>query len=631
MSNDTPEPAKSGYTSADLQHLSDLEHVRERPGMYIADTTVRGLHHLVWEVVDNSIDECLAGHAKFVSVTINNDGSVTVQDDGRGIPVDIHKQLTEQMDREVSTLEGVMTVLKFGGKFDKGAYKISGGLHGVGVTVVNFLSEWCAVEVSRDGHVFQQEYERGVPTGPVNRVGKTDKQGTKTTFKPDAQIFPVTKFDYNTIHKRLQDLAFLNSGVRIKVRDERSGEAAEFYHERGIIEFVEYLNRSSDPLHSEVIFLRGEQEGIGYEVAVQYTAELTETVHSYVNNINTQEGGTHVSGFRTALTRSLNNYAKKNNLFPKELNVTGEDFREGLTAVISMRVPEPQFEGQTKTKLGNNEVEGIVNSAFGEYLKTYLEENPGPAKVVVRKGIQAAEAREAARKAREQVRRKSVLGGAGLPGKLRDCLSNDVDKCELYLVEGDSAGGSAEGGRLKEFQAILPLRGKIINAYKAREDKVLANEEVQSIIGAIRIGVGGDQDLSKRRYGKIIIMTDADVDGSHIRTLLLCFFYRQMSQLIEKGHVYVAQPPLFRVKVKKDTYYVQTEEEMKRQLMDRGMEDVALITEDGRTIDGETIRRLCNTLASMEDAIMALERRGINLRTHAQRIQVETGRLPVFH
>jgi DNA gyrase subunit B len=504
-------------------------------------------------------------------------------------------------------------------------------LHGVGVTVVNFLSEWCAVEVSRDGHVFQQDYERGVPTGPVNRVGKTDNQGTKTTFKPDAQIFPVTKFDYNTIHKRLQDLAFLNSGVRIKVRDERSGEADEFYYERGIIEFVEYLNRSTDGLHPEVIFIRGEQDGVGYEVAVQYTTELTETVHSYVNNINTQEGGTHVSGFRTALTRSLNNYAKKNNLFPKDMNVTGEDFREGLTAVISMRVPEPQFEGQTKTKLGNTEVEGIVNSAFGEYLKTYLEENPGPSKTIIRKGIQAAEAREAARKAREQVRRKSVLGGAGLPGKLRDCLSNDVDKCELYLVEGDSAGGSAEGGRLKEFQAILPLRGKIINAYKAREDKVLANEEVQSIIGAIRIGVGSDQDLSKLRYGKVIIMTDADVDGSHIRTLLLCFFYRQMSQLIEKGHVYVAQPPLFRVKSKKETYYVQTEEEMKRQLLQRGMEDVALITEDGRTLEGETIRRLCTTLASMEDAITALERRGINLRTHAQRVQVETGRLPVFN
>jgi DNA gyrase subunit B len=631
MSDETPKPTKTDYTSTDLQHLSDLEHVRERPGMYIADTTIRGLHHLVWEVVDNSIDECLAGHAKFVSVTINNDGSVTVKDDGRGIPVDRHKQLSEQMDREISTLEGVMTVLKFGGKFDKGAYKISGGLHGVGVTVVNFLSEWCAVEVSRDGHVFQQDYERGVPTGPVNRVGKTDNQGTKTTFKPDAQIFPVTKFDYNTIHKRLQDLAFLNSGVRIKVRDERSGEADEFYYERGIIEFVEYLNRSTDGLHPEVIFIRGEQDGVGYEVAVQYTTELTETVHSYVNNINTQEGGTHVSGFRTALTRSLNNYAKKNNLFPKDMNVTGEDFREGLTAVISMRVPEPQFEGQTKTKLGNTEVEGIVNSAFGEYLKTYLEENPGPSKTIIRKGIQAAEAREAARKAREQVRRKSVLGGAGLPGKLRDCLSNDVDKCELYLVEGDSAGGSAEGGRLKEFQAILPLRGKIINAYKAREDKVLANEEVQSIIGAIRIGVGSDQDLSKLRYGKVIIMTDADVDGSHIRTLLLCFFYRQMSQLIEKGHVYVAQPPLFRVKSKKETYYVQTEEEMKRQLLQRGMEDVALITEDGRTLEGETIRRLCTTLASMEDAITALERRGINLRTHAQRVQVETGRLPVFN
>jgi DNA gyrase subunit B len=631
MSDETPKPTKTDYTSTDLQHLSDLEHVRERPGMYIADTTIRGLHHLVWEVVDNSIDECLAGYAKFVSVTINNDGSVTVKDDGRGIPVDRHKQLSEQMDREISTLEGVMTVLKFGGKFDKGAYKISGGLHGVGVTVVNFLSEWCAVEVSRDGHVFQQDYERGVPTGPVNRVGKTDNQGTKTTFKPDAQIFPVTKFDYNTIHKRLQDLAFLNSGVRIKVRDERSGEADEFYYERGIIEFVEYLNRSTDSLHPEVIFIRGEHDGVGYEVAVQYTTELTETVHSYVNNINTQEGGTHVSGFRTALTRSLNNYAKKNNLFPKDMNVTGEDFREGLTAVISMRVPEPQFEGQTKTKLGNTEVEGIVNSAFGEYLKTYLEENPGPSKTIIRKGIQAAEAREAARKAREQVRRKSVLGGAGLPGKLRDCLSNDVDKCELYLVEGDSAGGSAEGGRLKEFQAILPLRGKIINAYKAREDKVLANEEVQSIIGAIRIGVGSDQDLSKLRYGKVIIMTDADVDGSHIRTLLLCFFYRQMSQLIEKGHVYVAQPPLFRVKSKKETYYVQTEEEMKRQLLQRGMEDVSLITEDGRTLEGETIRRLCTTLASMEDAITALERRGINLRTHAQRVQVETGRLPVFN
>ncbi len=623
--------AKSNYTGEDLQHLSDLEHVRERPSMYIGDTTVRGLHHLVNEVVDNSIDEAMAGFATQVKVTINNDGSVTVQDDGRGIPTDVHKQLSEQMDREVTTLEGVMTVLKFGGKFEKGAYVTSGGLHGVGVTVVNFLSEWANVEVCRDGHVYQQEYERGVPTGPVTRVGKTDKRGTKTTFKPDGQIFPVTKFDYNFLYKRLQELAFLNRGVRIICRDERTNENDEFYYERGIIEFVEHINRSSDAIHSEVIYVRGEQEGHEYEIALQYTSELTETVHSYVNNINTQEGGTHVSGFRTALTRCLNNYGKKNNLFPKDLTITGEDFREGLTAVISMRVPEPQFEGQTKTKLGNNDVEGIVNSAFGDFLKTYLEENPNTAKVIFRKGIQAAEAREAARKAREQVRRKSALGGGGLPGKLRDCLSNDMEKCELYLVEGDSAGGSAEGGRLKEFQAILPLRGKIINAYKAREDKVLANEEVQSIISAIRIGVGGDQDISKRRYNKIIIMTDADVDGSHIRTLLLCFFYRQMNQLIEGGHIYVAQPPLFRIKTKKETYYVQTEEEWKTQLLARGLEDAVLIMSDGRRIEGEDMAKLCRTLASMEDAILALERRGINLKTHAQRMQVETGRLPIYH
>ncbi|MEQ1905591.1 MAG: DNA gyrase subunit B [Pirellulaceae bacterium] len=623
--------ANSEYTGEDIQHLSDLEHVRERPSMYIGDTTIRGLHHLVYEVVDNSIDEAMANFATNVKVVINNDGSVTVHDDGRGIPVDVHKQLSEEMDREVTTLEGVMTVLKFGGKFEKGAYQTSGGLHGVGVTVVNFLSEWCNVEVCRDGHVYQQEYERGVPTGPVSRVGKTEHRGTKTTFKPDGQIFPVTKFEYSTLHKRLQELAFLNSGVRIIFRDERSNEGAEFFYERGIIEFVEHINRSSDPSHPDVIHVKAEQDGHEFEIALQYTNELTETVHSYVNNINTHEGGTHVSGFRTALTRTLNNYGKKNNLFPKDLALTGEDFREGLSAVISMRVPEPQFEGQTKTKLGNNDVEGIVNSAFGEFLKNYLEENPNTGKTIFRKGIQAAEAREAARKAREQVRRKSVLGGGGLPGKLRDCLSSDMQKCELYLVEGDSAGGSAEGGRLKEFQAILPLRGKIINAYKAREDKVLANEEVQSIISAIRIGVGGDQNLEKRRYNKIIIMTDADVDGSHIRTLLLCFFYRQMHQLILGGHVYVAQPPLFRIKTKKETYYVQTEEEWKNQLLARGQEDAVLERKDGMRVDGENMNKLCRTLSSMEDAILALERRGINLKTHAERMHVESGRLPIYH
>lgn len=623
--------AKEEYRGDDLQRLSDLEHVRERPSMYIGDTTARGLHHLVYEVVDNSIDEAMAGFATKIVVTINNDGSVTVQDDGRGIPVDIHKQLSEQEDREITTLEGVMTFLKFGGKFEKGAYQTSGGLHGVGVTVVNFLSEWCEVEVYRDGFVYQQEYERGVPTGPVTKVGKTDLRGTKTTFKPDPQIFQTTKFEYSILWKRLQELAFLNSGVRIIFRDERTGDGDEFFYERGIIEYVEYINRASDALHPDVIYTQGEQDGVGFEIALQYTTDISENVHSYVNNIHTHEGGTHVSGFRTALTRSLNTYGKKNNLFPKDINVTGEDFREGLTAIISLKVPEPQFEGQTKTKLGNNEVEGIVNSNFGDFFRTFLEENPTVAKTIVRKGIQAAEAREAARKAREQVRRKSALGGGGLPGKLRDCLSSDVEKCELYLVEGDSAGGSAEGGRLKEFQAILPLRGKIINAYKAREDKVLANEEVQSIISAIRVGIGEDQDLSKRRYDKIIIMTDADIDGSHIRTLLLCFFYRQMYRLFEAGKIYVAQPPLFRVKHKKETYYVQTEEEMRQRLMERGLEGAQLITPDGRTIEGEDMVKICRTLTHIEEAIMALERRGVNLKTHATRMNLQTGRLPIFN
>ena len=621
---------KADYQSGDLQHLSDLEHVRERPGMYIGDTTARGLHHLVYEVVDNSIDEAMAGYASRVKVIINNDNSVTVEDDGRGIPIDRHDQLSEEMDREVSTLEGVMTVLKFGGKFEKGAYQTSGGLHGVGVTVVNFLSEWSEVEVSREGGVYQQEYERGVPTGPVSRIGSSDRVGTKTTFKPDGKIFQTTKFDYGILHKRLQELAFLNSGVRIVFKDERNGEGDEFFYERGIIEFVEHLNRSSDAIHKEVIYCQGEQDGIGYDLALQYSTDLTENIRTYANNIHTHEGGTHLSGFRSALTRCLNSYGKQNNMF-KNISVTGEDFREGLTLVISVRVPHPQFEGQTKTKLGNSEVESIVQSVTNEFLTKYLEENPGTAKIIVRKGIQAAEAREAAKKARELVRRKSALCGSGLPGKLRDCLSNEMERCELYLVEGDSAGGSAEGGRLRDFQAILPLRGKIINAYKAREDKVLANEEVQSMINAIRCGVGADQDLSKRRYNKIIIMTDADVDGSHIRTLLLCFFYRQMYHLIASGHVYVAQPPLFRVKSKKETYYVQTEEEMKNQLLQRGLGDSVFDPRDGRLVEGEAMATLCRTLAVIEEAILALERRGISLRAHSERMNFETGRLPVYH
>ena len=619
-----PRKGSEDYGAKDLEHLSDLEHVRERPSMYIGDTTLRGLHHLVYEVVDNSVDESLAGYAKLVGVSVNIDGSVTVEDDGRGIPVEIHPDLG------FSTLQGVMTVLKFGGKFSKGAYQTSGGLHGVGVTVVNFLSEWCNVEVYRDGHVYQQEYERGVPKSEVRRVGKTDKRGTRTTFKPDSQIFPNTKFIHSTLQKRLQELAFLNAGLRIRFKDERGGESDEFHYERGLIQFVEHLNRASEPAHKEVLHFSGDFEGVGVELAVQYSSEYTENFHSYVNNINTTEGGTHVSGFRAALTRTLNSYGKKEQLF-KDLTPSGDDFREGLTAVLSVRVPEPQFEGQTKTKLGNGEVEGIVNSALGDFFSKYLEEHPSVAKTIIKKGILAAEARESARKARDLVReRKGALSGYGLPGKLRDCSSRDVERCELYLIEGDSAGGTAEGGRLREYQAILPLRGKIINAYKSREDKVLANEEIRSMISAIGSGIGPEQDLSKRRYNKVVIMTDADVDGSHIRTLLLTFFYRQMFQLVANGHVYVAQPPLFRVQSKQNTYYVQTDEEMKRQLMELGLGD-SVLDDDGRTIQGDELKKLCVVLGDLEEPLYALERRGVNLAAHAMRYEPVSGMLPIFH
>jgi len=525
-----------------------------------------------------------------------------------------------------------MTVLKFGGKFEKNAYKTSGGLHGVGVTVVNFLSEWCEVEVSRDGKVWTQSYEQGVATGPVREAGITTKRGTKTTFKPDGMIFPNTKYTYDILAKRLQELAFLNSGVRIRVKDARNDQADEFFYKRGIVEFVEHLNRASEVVHKDVILIEGTKEEIAFSIALQYSEEYTENLHSYVNNIHTIEGGTHVSGFRAALTRTLNAYGKKENLF-KDLTPTGDDFREGLTCVISIRVGTPQFEGQTKTKLGNSEVEGIINSAVGDGLAKYLEENPKNARLLAKKGLLAAEAREAAKKAKDALRkRKDVLGGGGLPGKLRDCISNKMEECELYLVEGDSAGGSAEGGRFRDTQAILPLRGKIINAYKSREDKVLANEEVMSMIQAIGCGIGLDQDVAKRRYNRIIIMTDADIDGSHIRTLLLCFFYRQMYQLVAGGNVYLAQPPLFRVvRGKKERYYVQTEEEMKHQLLERGLNDSYFVGDDNRKIEGAEMRKLCATLAAMEDAMLALERRGISLRVHTERMEMETGRLPVFH
>jgi DNA gyrase subunit B len=631
MAETERETVEGAYGADQMKYLSDLEHVRQRIGLYIGDNGPRGLHHLVSELVDNAIDEAMAGHAKEVTVTINVDGSVVVADDGRGIPVERHPQLSEKLGHDISTLEAVMTVLKFGGKFDKQAYKTSGGLHGMGSKVVNFLSEWCEVEVRREGHVYQQEYTRGRPNGPVHRLGRAEKTGTKITFKPDSQVFPSTKFEYNVLHRRLQELAFLNKGVKIVFRDDRTGDGETMQYDRGLLQFVEYLNRATDAAHADIIYIHKTQDEIEIEVAFQYTTEFTENLHCYANNINTPDGGTHSSGFRTALTRTLNAYGKKNDIF-KDVAPTGDDFREGLTAIVSVRVPEPTFESQSKFKLLNPEVEGIVNSAVGDFLTSYLEENPKIAKIIASKAVLAAEAREAARKAKALLReRKGALSGGGLPGKLRDCTSRDVARCELYLVEGDSAGGSAEGGRLREYQAILPLRGKIINAYKSRDDKVLANEEVRSMISAIGSGIGDDADLAKRRYNKIVIMTDADVDGSHIRTLLLTFFYRQMYQLVAAGHVYVAQPPLFRVKSKKTTYYVQTEEEMKTQLLEQGLGEGIFDPGDGRKIQGADMEKLCRALAALEDALIALERRGISLREHAKRQDAATGKLPIYH
>ena len=624
-------PGGDEYDADKFKKLSDREHVRLRYGMYIGDSSVQGLHHLVYELVNNSIDEVMAGHAQKIWVTINNDGSCTVEDDGRGIPVERHEQTSQEKGRDVPTLEAVMTNLNMGAKFDHRSYKTSGGLHGIGLKAVNFLSNWCEAQVCRGGAVYQQEFEAGTPQGPLKKIGSTTKRGTKITFKPDPTIFSTTKFLYDLLQKRLRELAFLNSGVRIIFKDERTGETEEFHFERGLIEFVEYLNRASESIHQDVIYLKTEAEGVQIEIALQYANEYTENLHAYVNNIHTPDGGTHVIGLRTALTRSLNNYGKKEELF-KDLVPSGEDFREGLTAIVAVRVAEPQFQAQTKNRLNNPEVEGIVNTAFGEFFGKYLEENPKTAKAILKKGLLAAEAREAARKAKEVLRnRKGVLGSGSLPGKLRDCLSKNMEECELYLVEGDSAGGSAEGGRLREYQAILPLRGKIINAYKSREDKVLDNAEVQAMIQAIGTGIGADQDLGKLRYNKIIIMTDADVDGSHIRTLLLCFFYRQMYQLVAEKHVYVAQPPLFRViKGKAKPYYVQTDEEMKAQLMERGITDSELILEGGQEITGAKMQKLATTLAGMEDALLALERRGISLKSHAERKDA-AGKLPVFH
>jgi DNA gyrase subunit B len=546
------------YSAEDIQVLKGLDAVRRRPAMYIGDTGVRGLHHLVNEVVDNSVDEALAGFCKNIEVTINKDGSVTVLDDGRGIPIDIHP--TEKR----SALEVVMTMLHAGGKFDRASYKVSGGLHGVGVSVVNALSELLEVESYREGKIFYQKYKRGEPVEEVKPIGKTSKTGTKTTFVPDREIFKNRIFKFDTLAERMRELAYLNKEITIKIRDARDGEEATFHFDGGIIEFVKYIDAARPALHKEPIYVAGERDDTPVEIAFQYTDSYTENIFSYVNDINTHEGGTHLIGFKAALTRTLHNYAQKNGLIKSDkIQLTGDDFREGVTAVISVMVREPQFEGQTKTKLGNSEVKSIVETVLGDGLSAYLEQNPSVAKKIVEKCLRSAEAREAARKAREIVRRKSALESSTLPGKLADCSINDPDHCEIFLVEGDSAGGSAKQGRDRSFQAILPLRGKILNVEKAPMNKILGSEEIKAIVQALGAGIGSseDFDIAKVRYGKTILMCDADVDGSHIRTLLLTFFYRHMQELIEAGHVYIAQPPLFKVKKGKTELYAYDEDE----------------------------------------------------------------------
>ncbi len=559
----------SNYVASNIQILEGLEAVRKRPAMYIGDVGVRGLHHLVYEVVDNAIDEAMADYCDRIAVTINEDGSITVEDNGRGIPVDEHP--TEKR----SALEVVMTTLHAGGKFDKSTYKVSGGLHGVGVSCVNALSCKLIATVKRDGYVWRQTYAYGKPTSPVERVRpmrEDEETGTIVQFWPDPTIFKTVEFRFDTLAERLRELAYLNRGVRISIEDRREEDEAlryeAYYFEGGLVEFVQYLDETRTPIHDSVIYIAGEADDVVVEVALRYNDGYAENVLSFVNNINTHEGGTHVAGFRTALTRTLKTYAEKNNLlknFKGELS--GEDFREGLTAVIAVKVPEPQFEGQTKTKLGNSEVQGIVAGIVSEHLSRWLEDHPREARRILDKVILAAQARVAARKARELVQRKNALNGSSLPGKLADCASRDPSKCELFLVEGDSAGGSAKQARNREFQAILPLRGKILNVEKARLDKILENEEIRNIVTALGTGLATteeDFDLSKLRYHRIIIMTDADVDGAHIRTLLLTFFYRQLRPLVEGGHVYIALPPLYRVKVGKTERYAWSDEELRQ-------------------------------------------------------------------